>query len=107
MIIKLVPIIVLFFTLFLNRSSAQKPFIDTAKQHHDFSNTTQISLAGLSHVYVKLQKTTLVVLNKKEIISIDSKTFRQLTNESIVSIDIIDDKQSKMDIKTIIFIQTK
>lgn len=59
MLIKLVPITVLFLTLFIHKSSGQNPYIDTAKQHHDFSKRTQISLAGLTHVYAELKKRQL------------------------------------------------
>jgi len=96
-----------FVLLSYAKTQAQVSANDSTKKIEDFSNKSQIDLTGLSHVYAEIKNSTIIVLNKKEILSIDSKKFRALTDEMIISIDIIDDKRATTEIKTIIFIQTK
>ena len=86
---------------------AQFSVSDSTDRNENFSNKSQIDLTGLSTIYSGLKKSTIVILNKKEIISIDSKKFRDITNDMIFSLDIIEDKRSITEIKTILFIQTK
>ena len=100
--------LIIFFVAFnLAKIQAQISVSDSTKKNDDFSNRVQVDLTGLSYVYSEIKNSTIVVLNKKEILSIDSKKFKSLTNEMIISIDIIEDKRATTEIKTIIFIQTK
>ena len=73
----------------------------------DYSNTQQIDLSGLFNVYSKLKSSTLIVLNKNKILSIDDKEFTSLRRDNITSIIIVNDEKSKTPIKNIIYVSTK
>ena len=107
MLYKNIFLLAFFVLLGYAEAGAQVPANDSTKKIDDFSNRSQVDLTGLSHIYSQIKNSTIIVLNKKEILSLDSKKFRSLTDEMIISIDIIDDKRATTEIKTIIFIQTK
>ena len=107
MLYKNIFLLAFFVLLGYAEARAQVPANDSTKKIDDYSNRSQVDLTGLSHIYSQIKNSTIIVLNKKEILSLDSKKFRALTDEMIISIDIIDDKRATTEIKTIIFIQTK
>jgi hypothetical protein len=73
----------------------------------DYSNRKQSDLSSFKQFYEKYKGSIIVIIDNKQIVYIDNKQFRALSQENIASIDIIKDDQSKTPIKAILFITTK
>jgi len=82
-------------------SVIHKPIIE------DYSNRKQSDLLSFKEFYEKYKGSIIVIINNKQIVDIDDKQFRALSQENIASIDIIKDDKSKTSIKAILFITTK